>query len=61
MTYHMHVGAPDKKSKTEAMYCPARDVEYEVMVLSQMDYYIRANHSINGKVKLQYLKKLFIL
>ena len=25
----MHVGAPGKKSKTEAMYCPARDVEYE--------------------------------
>jgi hypothetical protein len=31
------------------------------MVLSQMDYYIRANHSINGKGKLQYLTKLFIL
>jgi len=25
----MHVGAPGKKSKTEAMYCPARDGEYE--------------------------------
>ena len=25
----MHVGAPGKKSKTEAMYCPARDEEYE--------------------------------
>jgi len=24
----MHVGAPDKKNKTEAMYCPARDEEY---------------------------------
>jgi len=33
----------------------------DVMVLSQMDYYIRANHSINGKGKLQYLTKLFIL
>jgi len=25
----MHVGAPGKKSKTDAMYCPARDEEYE--------------------------------
>ena len=25
----MHVGAPGKKSKTEAMYFPARDEEYE--------------------------------
>ena len=25
----MHVGAPGKKSKTEAMYCPARNDEYE--------------------------------
>jgi len=25
----MHVGSPDKKSKTEAMYYPARNGEYE--------------------------------
>ena len=25
----MHVGSPGKKSKTEAMYCPARNDEYE--------------------------------
>ena len=25
----MHVGSPEKKSKTEAMYCPARDTPYE--------------------------------
>jgi hypothetical protein len=25
----MHVGSPGKKSKTEAMYCPARDTPYE--------------------------------
>ena len=31
------------------------------MVLSQMDYYIRANYSINAKGKLRYLTKLFIL
>ena len=25
----MHVGSPGKKGKTEAMYCPARNDEYE--------------------------------
>jgi hypothetical protein len=25
----MHVSSPGKKSKTEAMYCPARDTPYE--------------------------------
>ena len=27
----MHVGAPGKKSKTEAMYCPARELELELI------------------------------
>ena len=31
------------------------------MVLSQMDYYIRANYSITAKENNRYLSKLFIL
>jgi len=32
----MHVGAPGKESKTETMYCPARDEEYEAWDTSDL-------------------------
>jgi len=35
--------------------------DHNPVMVAQVDYYIRANHSINGKGKLRYLTKLFIL
>jgi len=35
--------------------------DHNRVMVAQVDYYIRAYHSINGKGKLRYLTKLFIL
>ena len=35
--------------------------DHNPVMVAEVDYYIRANHSINGKGKLRYLTKLFIL
>ena len=35
--------------------------DHNPVMVAQVDYYIRANYSINAKGKLRYLTKLFIL
>jgi hypothetical protein len=53
-------GGDDSNAGNVAGFGCSSPPERPVMV-AQVDYYIRANHSINGKGKLRYLTKLFIL